>query len=174
MTSTPVLSDTSLQFLQKAGNDITIHRGVRTIALRTISPHPSDDTIDIPDMLNSPESLEFCGLQIEVAHLLHQKWQHDEETLEPGTLGYGATLISLARHYIRAMADKKNALWEGDDWDDALKCMGIKESTRSRILDPDFKDLRLSRSAAEWALDTLERSWEYLDGLEAQIRKLRD
>lgn len=174
MSSTRVLSEQSLHFLEKAGNSITLHRGVRTISLQTISSYDSDDTIDVPDMLNSPESLEFCGLQTEVAKLLHQKWEHDEQTLEPYTLGYGATLISIARHYIRGMADRKNALWEQDDWDDALESMGINELTRSRILDPTFKDLRLSRSAAEWALDTLDRSWEYLDGLDARLKKLKE
>ncbi|KAF2449145.1 hypothetical protein P171DRAFT_186750 [Karstenula rhodostoma CBS 690.94] len=51
---------------------------------------------------------------------------------------------------------------------------GIKDSTRRRIMDTRFDRLRLSQSAEFWALDTLDISWEFLDGLDRRLQKSKD
>jgi hypothetical protein len=175
MSSTRVISEGSLRFLMEVGNNINVQRGFRTISLHTISSYHGDDTIEVPDVLNSSESLQFCGLDTQVADMLFQNWIRDNEQMGPGSLGYGRRVIALAREYIKGMsrAGNGNALRESDDWVEALKRQGIKESTRNRILDPNFKNIRLSRSAAEWALDTLELSWEFLDGLDERVEKIK-
>jgi hypothetical protein len=92
--------------------------------------------------------------------MLFQDWTRDNEQMGLGSFGYDRPVIALAREYIKGMsrAGNGNALRASDDWVEALKRQGIEESTRNRILDPNFKNIRLSRSAAEWALDTLELS----------------
>jgi hypothetical protein len=171
MSATRVISEASLRFLLETGNPVNVQNGYRSLSLSTISSYHSDDTIEVPDILNSSESLQFCGLQPEVAELLYQKWVEDDRTLGPEDLGYGQTVICLAEYYVEEMGRRGDALWEQDDWDEALTSQGINDATRTRIMDPNFKSLRLTGSASEWALDTLKLSWEFLEGLDARLKK---
>jgi hypothetical protein len=125
--------------------------------------------------LNSSENLQFCGLDTQLADMLFQDWTRDNEQMGLGSFGYDRPVIALAREYIKGMsrAGNGNALRASDDWVEALKRQGIEESTRNRILDPNFKNIRLSRSGAEWALDTLELSWEFLDSLDERVEKIK-
>ncbi|KAF2708186.1 hypothetical protein K504DRAFT_534826 [Pleomassaria siparia CBS 279.74] len=170
-TQTRVISNSSLRFLYEAGNPITIKAGFRTVSMQTISSYSSDETIDVPDILNSVESLQFCGMSTETSNMLFQKWTLDQETLVPGNLGHGEEIISLAKYYVKQMSRKYNAYLENDDWNYALRKQGISETTIGRIMDPKFQYLRLSSSASEWALDTLSLSWEFLDGLDARVKR---
>lgn len=106
--------------------------------------------------------------------VLYDKWLNDTLKIEPGQLGHGASLISLARDFINGMSEHYNAFTEEDDWDEALKKQGIKSSSRSRILDVRFKNIRLSQSARYWALDTLNLCWEVLEGLDSRILKRKE
>jgi hypothetical protein len=171
MSAVRVISETSLRFLLESGSPINLQNGFRTISRQSISSYDSDDTIDIPDILNSSESLQFCGMQKEVADSLYQRWLEEQQNLQPGNFGYGDFVIEFAEVYVKDMARVEDALWEGDDWEKALKKQGMKESVRRGILDPHFNNLRLSRSASEWALDTLDIGWTYLTGLDTSLKK---
>jgi len=173
MSSTRVISEASLRFLSEVGNSTNVQKGYRTISLRTISSYDSNDTIEVPDFLNSSESLQFCGFETQIADLLYHNWTRDNEEIGPGSLGYGRPVVALAREYIKSMSRGGDAMREADDWEGALKKQGIKSSTRQRILDPNFKNIRLSRSASEWALDTLQLSWEFLDGLDSRVERVK-
>ncbi|KAL5455315.1 hypothetical protein PMIN06_004548 [Paraphaeosphaeria minitans] len=175
MSETRVISDSSLRFLASFGENLTIHNNLRTISLSTITSVESDDTVEVPDTLNSVESLEFCGLNNNVAVVVYDRWRRDHESvLKPEQLGYGYPIISFAKDYVRDMASTRNAMQEGDDWDAALKHQGLKDATRRRIMDTRFEHLRKSQSAAFWALDTLDLSWEFLDGLDRRLQKSKD
>jgi hypothetical protein len=171
MSATHVISETSLQFLVASGSPISLRDGFRTVSRSTISSYNSDDTIQIPDLLNSSQSLTFCGMQKEVAENLYERWLRKQEDVRPGELGYGEDVIGYAIDYIKDRARVKNAFWEGDDWDSALKHQGINQRVRNGILNPYYDNLRLSRSASEWALDTLDEGWYYLAGLDARLKK---
>jgi hypothetical protein len=171
MSTTRILSETSLRFLESAGNSIDVRGGFRVISLRSISSIESDETIEIPDILNSPESLQFCGLSIEASQRVFQKWSEDQQNTTPGQLGYGQDIIEVACQYISGMARTTDAFSASDDWNQALHTQGIKDATRLRIMDPEFRHLRLSASASEWALDTLNLAWEYLDGLDERLKR---
>jgi hypothetical protein len=171
MSATHVISETSLQFLVASGSPINLKNGFRTVSRSTISSYDSDDTIEIPDLLNSSQSLIFCGLQKEVAEDLYERWLKRQEDVRPGELGHGEDVIGYAIDYIKDRARVKNAFWESDDWDSALKHQGINHRVRNGILNPYYDNLRLSRSAAEWALDTLDEAWYYLAGLDARLKK---
>jgi hypothetical protein len=174
MSMTRVISEASLLFLRQCGNEIDVHSGYRTVSLQTISSASSDETVEVPDILNSSESLEFCGFTIEVANMLYDRWRADQEELQEGELGYGADIINLAREYISGMAGFHDAFNLTDDWESALDAQGMKETTRQRILDPEFEYIRLTASAKFWAMDTLNLSWEFLDGLDARVQRFRE
>ena len=169
-SSTRVISNTSLEFLEQIGNSIELRGGYRTFSLQTVSSFHSDDTIEVPDVLNSTEALQFCGLQTNIADQLYQNWWAGSKPFGPGQ---GDSVIEYARSYIKAKSRARNGLRQSDDWDAALRFQGINEEVRRRILDPRFKNIRLTQSASEWALDTLNTAWEFLDGLDASLQKAK-
>jgi hypothetical protein len=170
MSTTPVLSETLYQYLLECGNPMDVKDGLITIKRRDIPPHIDDGTIDLPALLNSSQTLEFCGMQTEIAEELYARYLKEQETVRPGELGYGDDIIEFAYGYIKSAARVDNAYWESDDYDKALKGQGINDRRRRDILHPDYKDLRLSRSASEWAIDSLELSWEFLTRLDARLQ----
>lgn len=174
MSTIRVFSETSLQFLEAIGERIQVSGGYRTLSLSTVASAESDETINIPDVLNSAETLEFCGLSSEVSRHLYDKWLNVTSKIEPGQLGHGMPLISLAREYIEGKGRQCNALTERDGWNEALEQQGLHPTTRGRILDVRFKNIRLTQSASYWALDTLNLSWEFLEGLDQRIQKTKE
>ncbi|PSN61188.1 hypothetical protein BS50DRAFT_652081 [Corynespora cassiicola Philippines] len=171
MSQTRVFSSSSLEFLFEEGNSIHVSQGYRTISMSTVTSFRSDDTIEIPDILNSVESLVFCGFSQEASERIFERWDRNSKETGPGELGYGEDIMELARGYIRYMSRDRDAYLEDDDWIGALRTQGINQVTLNRILDPAFKDIRLSASASEWALDTVGLSWEFLDGLDSKMKQ---
>jgi len=177
MTSTRIISEDSLQILLEAGNSIEVKNGYRTISVSSISSTiKSDDTIEIPDLLNSVETLQFCGFEAEAAAKIYQGWKDFQDTRWPNSLGYEEEIIEMARDYILGQAETCDAFSSStlDDWDSALAAQGIADHMRARILDPQFEHIRLGACASEWALDTIMLSWEYLDGLDKRVKKSQD
>jgi hypothetical protein len=178
MSSIPVISPTALDFLSSTGNsghslDLD-NNNHRTISLAILDHSSSNPTFSIPNLLNSAESLQFCGLNAQVADTLYQKWAHDQETLSSGDLGYGDYIIVDARYYLHQMSKEHDAFVATDDYQAALTAMGINETTVERIMDPGFENVRMTASAYEWALDTLNLAWEFLEGLDGRLKQAKD
>jgi hypothetical protein len=173
MSTTPVLSQTSFQYLLECGNPMNVHDGLITVKRRDIPSHTGDGTIDISALLNSSQTLKFCGMQTEVAEELYQRYLKEQDDVRPGELGYGDDIIEFAYAYIKSAARVDNAFWYDHDWDKALKGQGIKESVRRGILHPDYTTLRMTRSASEWAIDTLEMHWYFLTRLNRSLEMFK-
>ncbi|KAK1957433.1 hypothetical protein LY78DRAFT_686220 [Colletotrichum sublineola] len=124
----------------------------------------SEDTVDVPDDLNSKEILLFAGFGKDVADRIWRHWCDQEDQQD--------FVIQAGRHYIKAKAMELNAIDDDDDWNAALNNMGISEDMQRRIMNPEFNDIRRTRSAEEWALDNLEETFDFLAGLSRRIEKL--
>ena len=124
-----------------------------------------DETVEIPTDLNSREVLEFLGFDDAVGNEIFANWQacQDEEIEE--------WVIDHARAYVGHMGQLCNAVDEDDDWDDALKKMGMSKDMRDRILDPEFKDLRLTQSAQYWVKDTINEAFHFLTTLSSRMEQ---
>ena len=59
----------------------------------------------------------------------------------------------------------------GDDYDEALKNMGVREFVRDGMLDPEFDAIRLTNSARGWAVETIEDGWIFLTSLDSTIKR---
>ncbi|GKT88034.1 LOW QUALITY PROTEIN: hypothetical protein Ct61P_05884 [Colletotrichum tofieldiae] len=129
------------------------------------SSSSSEDTVDVPDDLNSKEILLFAGFDKDVADRIWRHWCDQEDQQD--------FVIQAGRHYIKAKAMELNAIDDDDDWNAALNNMGISEDMQRRIMNPEFNDIRRTRSAEEWALDNLEETFDFLAGLSRRIEKLR-
>lgn len=170
-TSTRVLTDYAIAITVEYGASDELHGGFRTISKSSFSSFDSDETIEIPDEINSAESPQFCGFDKNVANDIYRNWRGRAATSQPGDLGYGEDLNIDALHYIRAKARENDALDSHHDWDGALRNVGMAAVTRARILSDKFTTLRLTTSASEWALDTVEIAWEFLLALDNKIKK---
>jgi hypothetical protein len=58
----------------------------------------------------------------------------------------------------------------GSNWRQALSKIGIAESLSDAILDPAFDNIRKSKSASHWVLETFRIAWEFLEGLDKRVR----
>lgn len=151
-------------------------RGFSAISRSSYSSNSSasdhHDIVEIPEVLNSRETLEFFGLQPDVAKTIFESWQELQQA--PGQLGYGDDIITSAEHYIKTMADVEDAWLPTHNWRQALIKMGINSDLTDAILDSNFDKIRKSKSASAWAIDTFRTSWEFLEGLDKRVRRKKD
>ncbi|KAK3346951.1 hypothetical protein B0T25DRAFT_634264 [Lasiosphaeria hispida] len=131
-----------------------------------------DDIIDIPEVLDSSETLQFCGLNAEVSNRIFESWQQFQQT--PGELGYGMSIFGEAKHFVKRMAEREDAWLPEHDWRCALTGMGADQRLCDAILNSAFDDVRKTRSASYWVLDTLNIGSEFLEGLDKRIRKKQE
>ncbi|KAK4147420.1 uncharacterized protein C8A04DRAFT_24670 [Dichotomopilus funicola] len=129
----------------------------------------SDDVVEIPEVFNSQETLEFLGLRPEIADAIFETWHDLQQT--PGELGYGDDDIAHAEYYVKRMADIEDAWCLTHDWRQALFKMGVNSDLTDAILDSDFDEIRATKSASEWVIDTFQTSWQFLEGLDGRIRR---
>ncbi|KAK3302577.1 uncharacterized protein B0T15DRAFT_497037 [Chaetomium strumarium] len=59
-------------------------------------------------------------------------------------------------------------------WQHALESMGVNERLCDAMMHSEYTDLRRTRSASYWVLDTVGIAWEFHEGLDKRIRKKRD
>lgn len=147
---------------QKKGENLSTLLFDKTNLIRFSSTN-SRDSVDIPEDFNSKEFLLFAGFTGHVASQIWDAWQKRGDRQD--------WLIDDARHYIRAAARKHDAVERSDDWDLALREMGLDDRLRQAILHPDFESIRLTGCACSWALDTVNTSFDFLQGLDDAIGK---
>jgi len=124
-------------------------------------------------VLNSKETLEFFGLQPHVAEDIFNSWLRFQQT--PGELGYEGDSISFTVYYVKSIARIIEDAWlPTHDWRRALAELGINRQLTDAIIDSNFDEVRKSRSASAWVIDTFRTSWEFLQGLDKRVRRKKD
>ena len=137
--------------------------------------------VKIPVRLQSQETLEFMGFNQEHAEALWQMWNIRWET--PYTLGIGGIPEDTARELCKTWVELGDTLKRDflqfachrirtDDidtdtanteaWTLCLEDHNLSNSTVSSILDPAFRDVRLTKSAKYWALEFLQTNYRTL------------
>lgn len=127
------------------------------------------DVVEIPEYLNSQETLLFIGFQPDVAKKIFESWQQLQET--PDELGYGDDIITSAKCYIEVMGDREDAWLPTQNWRQVLTKMGINRQLADAILDSDFDEIRKSQPASAWVRDSFRISWEFLEGPDGRVRR---
>jgi hypothetical protein len=92
-------------------------------------------------LLQNVETLQFMRFKRRAAERIYEEWAI------AARISNDVEFFRFATRPIVAAAD---ATATGDDWDAALKEMGMNRITREGILEPEFTHIRLSRSAQEW------------------------
>jgi hypothetical protein len=122
-------------------------------------------TVEIPELLESVQSLRFMGMKKRVCQQIYSNWV--------GAIRDFPNMPVDFFNFIEAtiMGAPTDAMTLADDWDAALKDIGMNKATREAILDPRFINMRLTRSAKEWALDTADMGWQFLVNLDETVKK---
>lgn len=163
VSTTKVLSRASLDKLSSLGSDTKVHNGWRFISNRLYmseSTGSEESFVPIPDDLESVQTLLFMGFTESAAQATYSRFQrflldeHEEE------------LLAFAKGTIRC---GKDAIDEDDDWDEAMKSMGIDIALRKRILHPDYNQVRLTETSMYWVLQTVTDLFDFLVTLNPKL-----
>lgn len=160
-----VLSDNAIHVLRTRGDNPQLQNGYRAVSNTSYSPEDSvyKATVLLPDYLHSFETLKFLELNDVTAQLLWDQFCRDFDE-NPDW----ASVHKLARRFITHVPG--NAWAEEDDWLGAFEAMGLSRNFVARIMDDEFKDMRLSGSAKQWVLEMMEMRFEFLTTIDAVIQ----
>lgn len=138
----------------------------RQIAIYSSS---SDDPqiIEIPETLDSLETLIWCGFDKDIAStFIVPEWERQNAMFPERD----RTLMDEAMRYMRS----KN-IDENEDWQASLKILGLSTNLIDRIMNPEYDDIRRGGTPLFWATDSVQEAYSYLCYLfkkeETQLRQ---
>ncbi|KAJ6133490.1 hypothetical protein N7471_008705 [Penicillium samsonianum] len=126
------------------------------------------DEIDLPQELTSRETYEFIGFNKETAGKLWDQYlsRPIDDPLDPFDFGF----MDYARSQVKN-STVPDVLSVTDDWTLTMAALGISQCLQQSILHPDFDDVRATASCKFWLLDSIEKAFKTLEGLNSQLRK---
>lgn len=117
-----------------------------------------EERIEIPVYLDSLEFLHFAGLEDAAAQQIHASWRAKCDGNKNETL----PIYQEAVTYIKRRARLHDAVRPTQDWDGALKNLGVTDKLRQAIMDPKFEHVRLTKCACYWAADSVKEAYFFL------------
>ena len=160
---TRVLSESAHQTLSGLGEDVPYHGGcqtIRCVALSESSSSDSEASVDIPQILESTEAMEFLGFSAGAAAAILERFLDGSKNIPD------EDILDYAKGHVRSAPDAGTV---EDDWNSAMASMGISQALRDQILDPKFSELRLTRNAQFLVLDTIEAKFMFLSSLDTNV-----
>lgn len=106
---------------------------------------------------NCIDLLLYAGFEEATAKTIMELWEIGR--LQPGRST--ELLVDTAVAWVEQLGRTFNGVKPEDDWDEALKRIGIAAGKRERILDPKFDKIRLTRSASSLVVENLEESYSF-------------
>lgn len=146
-------------------NNLIQGRRVLSVSSYSTDSTSSDSSIVIPEELYSLETLLFCNLNPTMASYIFNVYQSAVQTSGEDCVDFGR-MMRTAIHTTKA-----DAFVEDDEWEKALSKLGGNQHLINRVMDPFWKDVRLSRSAKEWILFIVSSRLDFLELLDAGIRE---
>ncbi|KAI1403340.1 hypothetical protein F4819DRAFT_231879 [Hypoxylon fuscum] len=133
----------------------------------------SDYYHTIPDILISRATLEYLGYTEARSRELWETWMNwppDEPKRESDDIYHGVPFIDFATghvgpQYIDTADD------DDSTWNHCLNRCGIAAKTQLEIMDPVFKDIRLTESCLFWVKDTMMMRYRGLQAIQQTSRK---
>jgi hypothetical protein len=163
-----VFSEESLIILRSRGDNpelVNNRRAVSNTSYISADSLDSQATVEIPDKLESVETLRFLEFTLFTANLIFSKFA-DSKSTDPDR----AHILHSAKDHIRSISG--DAIDCNDDaaWISMMQRIGLSSNYQSRIMDTDFSAMRRMASAKEWALEMVELRYEFLLQLDAVIK----
>ncbi|KAK3645390.1 hypothetical protein LTR56_009117 [Elasticomyces elasticus] len=139
--------------------------GFRDLVQRAYMSSMSHEAIvKVPAFTNSVAGLQICGLTKQTAEEIYERYLRSEFDVELDTFALG---------FIESKASVLKGVDDGDDWDAALKNMGMTQQKREALLKPEHKDMRMMNTAEGWAKEIVKDTYEWLLGLNEDVSRRR-
>ncbi|KAI9809388.1 MAG: hypothetical protein M1826_003923 [Phylliscum demangeonii] len=133
--------------------------GWRMISVSSYSSDDSDATVEIPEDLDSAESLQFLGFHPEEAGEI---WERHCR-VEVNYPDFPNDLLEVAVLHVKGCGDA--ATDEDAEWDRAMIDMGMDAATRRAMLTPGHDEIRLRATPRHWVVETLIDRYTFLGSL---------
>jgi hypothetical protein len=166
MSSVRVISAGSLALLLARGDAAQLENGYRKISNSSYMSLDSTDsqaTVQIPEEINSINTLEFLELTPQIASQLFTRFTALKES-DPER----ADILEVAKQHVESIAG--NAFVENDDWCGLMQRIGVTQKFQIRIMDPAFKAWRLTSSAKDLILWMMDERFFFLLSLDNIIQ----
>lgn len=162
-----ILSDQALEILRLRGDNAQLKDGARAVSNTSYFTSDSLDsqaTVIIPEVLDSVETLRFLEFNATTAETIWSDYEQRRQEFP-----HRADILNSARRHLEKSSE--NPLWEHDDWNGAMQRLGLSSNFQSRIMDPEFADMRLSGSLKYWIVQMLEDRYHFLLTLDDVIKE---
>jgi hypothetical protein len=159
--------------LNRSSDEENLHLPLTPVSSISSTPDP-ETYATIPEILVSLATLEYLGYTDAAANYIWARWTN----WPPGVPGRfevdpdGEILfIEVAASYLTR--GREHDTWSDDDqpWYDCMRVCGIRPEVQASIMDPVYKEIRLTESCCFWMKDTIELRYR---GLEAVQRASRE
>lgn len=143
-----LLSDECVEYLSATKPQmyqVVDGRRLLSVSSYSICAIDSQDTIELPEYLYSYETLIFCDMNSRMADVIYKAYSNNVDAYGEDHVDFAETIKDFIQR-----DPSVNASSEGDDWKEILETLGGNAHLIDRVLDPYWKDVRLSRSAQEW------------------------
>lgn len=105
------------------------------------------------------------GFNKAAAKVIHDRYH--SAIIELGTMPFD--FFDFMTDYLKGRSG--DAYRVDHDWEGVLEDLGMRKRVRTGILNPDFDDIRLMKSARDWALETIEDGWIFLTGMDDAVKR---
>lgn len=128
----------------------------------------------VPDILVSLATLKYLGYTDTAANQIWNRWSNWPST-PPGRFEVDVDgeirFIDVAVGYLNQFRDRDT--WDENDvsWFDSMGLCGIKSEVQNDIMDPIYKQLRLTESCLFWIKDTIQMRYRGLEAIQRASRE---
>lgn len=157
---TQILSSEASTHLTENGDEPLQVGGWIRLRVSSVSSSDSEDIVNVPAVLESLEALIFIGFTDHAAERIFSRFS------QVLSMEDDSELIEFIKGHVRSFPDAASG---EEDWHEAMANMGIKAAVRNQIMLPAYQDLRETRTALYWVLDTLDAKYHYLKHLSGTV-----
>jgi hypothetical protein len=168
VSSGRVFSEEALVILRSRGDNpqlVNNRRAVSNTSYISADSLDSQATVEIPDILESVETLQFLEFNLSTANFIFRNFT-DIKFTDPGR----AHILHSAKDHIRSTSGDALDHDSDAEWISVMQRIGLSSNYQSRIMHAELSDMRRMASAKEWALEMVELRYEFLLQLDAVIK----
>lgn len=165
-SSHQILSDEALSVFRARGDAAAMVGSRRVVSNTSYMSEDSVDseaTIELPEFLYSVETLEF--LEFDEPTALHI-WR-EFLRISASAVPLETELLRVAKNHVRGF---ENVVGEDGDWTGTMRKMGLSGGFVSRLMAPEWTDMRCSGSLKEWVFELIITRYDFLQSLDQVMR----
>lgn len=168
-TLTSLLSEEAIEILRAKGHKhVPVLRNgrrvVSNVSYMSVDSIDSEATVEIPEHLESLATLEFLEFRPDAANKLWGNIQAAEPLLPTHDF------LDAVKYYIDEIPGDAHEDDDDQVWTDAATNMGLTRAFQDRLMDPEYKEMRLMGSLKDWVRWMVEERYHFLQSLDDFVK----